>query len=78
MWGLLILLALGAFGGAIYRGDFIQTFRDAYPSEIAKQDALKRCRQADASFSKFSSGDRDHCYQAMLHPIAMSGTTTNW
>jgi len=29
MWGLLILMALDAFGGAIYRGDLISNFRDA-------------------------------------------------
>jgi len=78
MWGLLILLGLGAFGGAIYRGDFIQTFRDAYPAEIDKQDALRRCHQADAGFSKFSASDRDNCYAAMLHPVAMRGMTANW
>ena len=59
MWGLLILLALGAVGGALYRGDLIQSFRDAYPTEVAKQDALRRCQQANPSFSKFSVEDRN-------------------
>ena len=68
MWGMLGLLALGAFGGAIYRGDLIGTFSDAYPSDIAHQDALRRCAAADASFSKFSKEDRDSCYRALLEP----------
>lgn len=68
MWATLALLALGAFGGAIYRGDLISSFRDAYPSDIAHQDALRRCSEADASFSKFSQDDRETCYRAMLEP----------
>ena len=68
MWGMLILLVLGAFGGAIYRGDLITMFRDAYPSDYARQDALRRCSMADASFSKFSVYDRDACYRSQLRP----------
>ena len=29
MWGMLALLALGAVGGRVYRGDFFDTFREA-------------------------------------------------
>jgi hypothetical protein len=69
MWGMLTLLALGAFGGAIYRGDLISTFRGAYPSDLARQSALRRCSQADAAFSKFSESDREACYRSqILHP----------
>lgn len=68
MWGMLALLVFGALGGAIYRGDLIETFRDAYPSDIAHQDALRRCAQSDASFSKFSRDDRETCYRALLEP----------
>lgn len=68
MWGMLALLALGAVGGGIYRGDLIGTFRDAYPSDIVHQDALRRCAESDASFSKFSQEDRETCYRALLEP----------
>jgi hypothetical protein len=78
MWGLLILMALGAFGGAIYRGDLISNFREAYPSDLAEQDALRRCGQSDAAFNKFSESDRRSCYGAMLHSVAMKGSTLNW
>jgi hypothetical protein len=66
MWGLLILMGLGAFGGLIYRGDLLSTFSGAYPSDPGRQDALRRCGEADASFSKFSADDRRACYRAML------------
>ena len=66
MWGLLILMGLGAVGGLIYRGELVSTFSEAYPSDPGKQDALRRCGQADPSFSKFSGDDRRACYQAML------------
>jgi hypothetical protein len=66
MWGTLSLMMLGAAGGAIYRGDLFQNFRDAYPSDMFKQDARRRCGMMDASFSKFSSGDRANCYRTQL------------
>jgi hypothetical protein len=71
MWGLLILMVLGAFGGSIYHGDLIASFRDAYPSDPARQDALRRCGAQDASFSKFSAHDRDVCYRALLPSAQM-------
>ena len=66
MWGTLSLMVLGGAGGAVYRGDLVQNFRDAYPSDMFKQDALRRCTRMDASFSKFSSSDRDNCYRSQL------------
>jgi hypothetical protein len=71
-------MTFGAVGGALYRGDLISNFRDAYPSDLAERDALQRCSTADASFNKFSEGDRRNCYGAMLHPVAMQGSTANW
>ena len=70
MWGLLILMGLGAFGGLIYRGELISTFSAAYPSDPARQYALRRCGDADPSFSKFSADERKACYHAMLPATA--------
>lgn len=69
MWSLLILMGLGAVGGLVYRGDLIRTFSEAYPSDPARQDALRRCGDADASFTKFSADDRQACYRALLPPV---------
>jgi hypothetical protein len=71
MWGLLILMGLGAVGGSIYHGDLFASFKDAYPSDPAKEDALRRCGAQDASFSKFSAADRDVCYRALLPSAQM-------
>ncbi len=71
MWGLLILMGLGAAGALIHHGDF--SVSDAYPSDPAKQDALGRCGYADPSFSRFSADDRKACYRAML-PTATAST----
>ena len=73
MWGLLILMGLAAFGGLAYRGQVLSTFSEAYPSDPAKQDALRRC-SADPSFSKFFAEDRRSCYRALLPSVA----TTAW
>jgi hypothetical protein len=71
MWGALTLMAFGAFGGAIYEGNLIGIFEEAYPSELDKKDALHRCGQAEASFSRFSGSDRETCYRALLTPRPM-------
>lgn len=72
MWGLLILMGLGAVGALIGRGDI--TVSGAYPSDPAKQNALHRCGEADPSFSKFSANDRNACYRALVPPE----TAANW
>jgi hypothetical protein len=65
MWGMLSLMVVGAVVGGLFHGDLIQNFRDAYPSDIAKQDALRRCAMMDAAFSKYSPSDRDNCCRSM-------------
>ncbi|HWB50307.1 MAG TPA: hypothetical protein VG651_14445 [Stellaceae bacterium] len=67
MWGMLIIMALGAVAGPLIHGNALTTIRAAYPAEGAKRDALHRCGEMDAGFSRFSAHDRDVCYRAMLH-----------
>ena len=73
MWGLLILMGLAAFGGLTYRGEILSTLSEAYPADPAKQNALRRCGDADASFTKFSADDRRACYRVLL-PSAVATT----
>jgi hypothetical protein len=74
MWGLLILMGLGAVGGLIHRGQLVSTFSEAYPSDPARHDALHRCGDGNPSFSKFSAADRQACYKAMLPPTTMAAS----
>ena len=67
MWGMLILMALGAVAGPLIHGNVLGSIRAAYPSDQAKSDALHRCAAMDGEFSRFSEHDRDVCYRAMLH-----------
>jgi hypothetical protein len=67
MWGMLILMAFGAaLSAGLFSGNL--SLRGAYPSEPAKQDALRRCARMDAQFSRFSEHDRDICYRSLLSP----------
>ena len=67
MWGMLVPMALGAFGGPLIHGNLLGAIRAAYPSDEAKSEALRRCVAMDGDFSRFSAQDRDVCYRAMLH-----------
>ena len=67
MWGMLIVMALGAFAGPLFHGNTIGEVRAAYPADAAKRSALDRCGAMDADFSRFSAPDRDTCYRALLH-----------
>jgi len=67
MWGMLILMALGALAGPLIHGNLLGSIRAAYPSDQAKSDALHRCAEMDSEFSRFSEHDRGACYRAMLH-----------
>jgi hypothetical protein len=66
MWVTLSLMAFGALAGPLIHGDVLGSVRAAYPSDEAKRDALHRCGQGDAEFSRFSEHDRDICFRAML------------
>jgi hypothetical protein len=65
MWGMLILMALGALAEPLIHGNVLGSIRAAYPSDQAKSDALHHCGQMDNEFSRFSEHDRDICYRAM-------------
>jgi hypothetical protein len=69
MWGMLILMALGAAAGPLIHGDVLGSIRAAYPANDAKRSALHRCGEMDAEFSRFSEQDRDTCYRAILRTI---------
>lgn len=76
MWGMLILMALGAaMSGGVFHGNILASVRAAYPSESVKRQALHRCGQFDAEFSRFSQHDREICYRSLL-PAAEQATTS--
>jgi hypothetical protein len=66
MWGLLILMVLGAVGGLLVHGNVWGSIRDAYPADVTRRDALRRCGEMDAAFSRFSEDDRQNCYRTIL------------
>ena len=70
MWVMLGIMTFGAFGGMVMHGDVLGQVRAAFPSETLKQEALHRCGQMDAQFSRFSQHDRDTCYRAILPAAA--------
>jgi hypothetical protein len=80
MWGMLILMAFGAVGGALWHGNLLGSIRDAYPSDPARRYALQRCGAMDTGFSRFSAGDRETCYRAALPTAAhvSSNTAVKW
>lgn len=73
MWGMLVVMALGAVAGPLIHGNALATIRAAYPADAVKRGALHRCAEMDAEFSRFSAADRDVCYRAVLHAAAPAG-----
>jgi hypothetical protein len=71
MWGMLILMAFAAVGElAAHGGDVFGSVRAAYPADPIEREALTRCGQVGAKFSRFSQNDRDTCYRAILPAYA--------
>ena len=71
MWGMLILMALGAaMSAGVFHGNVVAEVRAAYPGDVARRDALHRCSRLDAEFSRFSEEDRETCYRAVLPSAA--------
>jgi hypothetical protein len=79
MWGMLILMALGAaMSGGVFHESFLASVRAAYPSESVKRQALRRCGQFDAEFSRFSEHDREICYRSILPASAQASTSATF
>lgn len=80
MWGMLTLMAFGAVGGALAHGNVLGSIRSAYPSDPAQRYALQRCGEMDSGFSRFSAGDREACYRAVLPAAthASSNPAAKW
>jgi hypothetical protein len=72
MWGMLILMALGAAGELFAHGNLFVSIREAYPADEIKRAALSRCGEMNAEFSRFSESDRDSCYRVILPPAEAS------
>ena len=72
MWGMLILMAFGAIAGPLIHGNVLGSIHAAYPADEARREALHRCGEMDAEFSRFSQSDRDVCYRAVLHAIGQA------
>jgi hypothetical protein len=74
MWGMLILMALGAVGELAIQDDFFGSVQAAYPADLIEREALTRCGQMGAKFSRFSQNDRETCYHAILPAHARAST----
>ncbi|HEV2187168.1 MAG TPA: hypothetical protein VGR70_08160 [Stellaceae bacterium] len=60
-----VLLSV-AFIGFEHRGEIVDQYRAAYPSDPAKREALEQCAHIDQSFNRLDMIDRDKCYKAIL------------
>jgi hypothetical protein len=66
MWALIFLLVLGVALEWIKFGNPFGAIFDAFPSDLSRQEALRRCDHASTSFSRFFASDRETCYRTML------------
>lgn len=74
MWAMLTLMLFGAVGGTLIHGNVLGSIRAAYPSDLVKREALHRCGEMNASFSRFSEQDRDNCYRAIIPASAQASS----
>ena len=64
----LIVVGAGAFA-AMNPGGVKAFYRDIYPDDPAKRQALELCFMQDHKFNRLDAGQRDACYQRMLQPL---------
>jgi hypothetical protein len=69
MWALISLLMLGAVVELVKFGNPFGSIFDAFPSDLARKEALRRCDQLSTSFSRFFVKDREECYRTMLPAV---------
>lgn len=66
-----VLLSV-AFIGFEHRGEIMDQYRAAYPSDPAKREALEQCAHIDRNFNRLDMIDRDKCYTAFLAQAPMA------
>jgi len=74
MWGMFLVMAIGAAAQLMSQGSLFGSVRDAYPSDPAKRYALHHCAEMDSQFSRWSVGDREICYRAVLPASARASS----
>lgn len=73
MWGMLAVMAFGVVLTFYFEGNPVGAYRDVYPADVARQEALRRCGDMDPQFSRFSQSDRDRCYHTFF-----TASSQNW
>jgi hypothetical protein len=69
MWALITLLVLGVVLEWVKFGNPFGSILDAFPSDLTRKEALRRCDLASTSFSRFFASDRETCYRTMLPAV---------
>lgn len=66
----LALVVIGAGGYAAMNPGVVNAYyRDIYPEDPAKQQALELCFTQDHKFNRLDADERDACYKRMLQPL---------
>ena len=66
----LALIVIGAGAFAVVNPGVVKAFyRDIYPDDPAKRQALELCFMQDHKFNRLDADQRDACYTRMLQPL---------
>ncbi len=72
----LALVVIGAGAYAAMNPGIVNAFyRDIYPDDPAKRQALELCFMQDHTFNRLDASARDACYQRMLQPLGEMPTS---
>jgi hypothetical protein len=71
---MLPLLISAAYLGFEHRGEIMDQYLAAYPSDPVKAEALNQCAVSRPNFNRLDTIDRDQCYSALAvrAPVAMA------
>jgi hypothetical protein len=78
-WVLFTAVVVTAGGAAIQSNGIRNLYRELYPADPAKREALELCFSQDHEFNRLDSGERENCYRQVLAPVeARLGSTPAW
>jgi hypothetical protein len=71
---MLPLLISAAYLGYEHRGEIVDQYFAAYPSDPVKAEALNQCASSQPNFNRLDAIDRDQCYSALAvrAPVGMA------
>jgi len=70
--------AIGVASAASFPGELGALYRDSYPTDWTKRQALDVCERTSATFVRFLRSEREECYSRLRNATELGDRSGMW